>query len=228
MPVRRRRRRDARRADRAHGAQLALLPPRRRTRAALRLPRPRARTSPPTGQRFNPGKLLIDPYAKAIDGVVDWDDAPTSCPTSPTATRTPISRPTTRTTRRRSRKSVVIDPHFDWEGDAPAAHPVGRDGDLRDPRRRASPGATPACREDLRGTYAGLAVRGGDRPPDLARRHRGRAAAGAPHRRRGVPRTSRGCTNYWGYSTIGYLAPHSELRAPPAAAASRCASSRGW
>ena len=49
----------------------------------------------------------------------------------------------------------------------------------------------PGVREDLRGTYAGLAYRGGDRAPALARRHRRRAAADPPHRRRVVPRRPR-------------------------------------
>ena len=65
----------------------------------------------------------------------------------------------------------------------------------------------PHVRDDLRGTYAGLASERRDRPLPRARRHRGRAAADPPHRRRAVP-ARRGLTNYWGYSSIGYLAPH--------------------
>ena len=60
--------RTARSASRcpAHGAQLALLPARRRPRPALRLPRPRAMGAE-RGHRFNPNKLLIDPYAKSVE-----------------------------------------------------------------------------------------------------------------------------------------------------------------
>ena len=62
------------RAHRAHCVQLARLPPRRRSRPALRLPRPRP-VRPARGHRFNPHKLLIDPYAKAIEGPIAWDAA---------------------------------------------------------------------------------------------------------------------------------------------------------
>ena len=96
-------RRDVRRDDRAHGAQLALLPARRRARASATAIRVHGPYAPQAGHRFNPSKLLIDPYAKAIDGVVDWDATPTCCPTCPPARRTPTSSPTTRTTRSRSR-----------------------------------------------------------------------------------------------------------------------------
>ena len=63
-------------------------------------------------------------------------------------------------------------------------------------------------REELRGTYAGLASEPALEYLDLARRHRGRAAARPPHRRRAARSPTKGLTNYWGYSSIGYLAPH--------------------
>ena len=56
--------------------------------------------APEHGHRFNPAKLLLDPYAKSIDGVVDWAHDTTSCPMSRPARRTPTSSPMTRTTRR--------------------------------------------------------------------------------------------------------------------------------
>ena len=63
-------------------------------------------------------------------------------------------------------------------------------------------------REDLRGTYAGLASEPAIEYLTLARRDRGRAAADPPHRRRGASSSTRGLSNYWGYSSIGFLAPH--------------------
>ena len=67
--------RGAHRAHRAHRVQLALLPARRRARAALRLPRARAVRAGGRASASTRRKLLIDPYAKAIDGAVDWDAA---------------------------------------------------------------------------------------------------------------------------------------------------------
>ena len=88
---------------RAPGAQLALLSPRRGPGPALRLPRARP-VRAAQGHRFNPAKLLLDPYAKAIDGVVDWSHDANVLPYVPTGERaTPTSSPMTRTTRPRCR-----------------------------------------------------------------------------------------------------------------------------
>jgi glucose-1-phosphate adenylyltransferase len=73
--------------------------------------------------------------------------------------------------------------------------------------------AHPDVPEELRGTYAGLATRRRS-STSLARRHRGRAAAGAPVRRRAAC-CSAGLRNYWGYNSIGFFAPHA-LRAAAA------------
>jgi len=59
---------------------------------------------PGGGMRFNPDKLLIDPYAKAIEGAVDWSAA-NVLPYVPTGETTPTSSATTRTTPRRSRSA---------------------------------------------------------------------------------------------------------------------------
>ncbi len=91
---------------------------------------------------------------------------------------------------------------------------------------RASRCAIPSVREDLRGTYAGLAS-------DAAigyLRDLGVTAVELLPIHHIVDESflvERGMVNYWGYSSIGYLAPHSPMR-PPAHAASRSPSSRGW
>ena len=192
VPVRRRGQRDAHRADRAHRVQLALLPARHRSRAALRLPRPRALrarggpplqparscSSTPTRSRSRArsagsgGNVL--PYVPRTDGIRRRRPRarrrgrrPTRCPSRWSSTRASTGRATSRPTRRSTRPSST--------------------------RRtsRASRCATPDVREDLRGTYAGLASERRDRVPQGPRRHRGRAAAGPPHRRRGLPRRAR-------------------------------------
>ena len=166
VPVRRRRRRGARRGRRAHRAQLALLPARRRARASATATASTAPTSPSEGHRFNPAKLLIDPYAKAIEGAGRLGRGQRRCPTCPTAPTTPTSSSTTRTTptaipkSRRRRRALRL-------GGRPRRR--ARRGTRRSSTRRtsrASRSATRTCREDLRGTYAGLASDAGARLPE--------------------------------------------------------------
>ena len=106
-------------------------------------------------------------------------------------------------------KCVVIDQAFDWEGDRPARTPW-HETVIYELHVKGFTALHPGVREDLRGTYAGLAS-------DAAiaylqpRRHRGRAAADPPHRRRAVP-ARQGAHELLGLPSIGYLAPHAPLR----------------
>ena len=98
--------RGAARLPRPDGVQLARLPARSRARAALRLPRPRALRARPRA-RFNPAKLLIDPYAKAIEGGVRLGRGADVRRRTATA----AGRARRRGRRgRRSRSAIVIDP----------------------------------------------------------------------------------------------------------------------
>ena len=82
------------------------------------------RTSREEGHRFNPAKLLLDPYAKAITGAIDWSDAlfgytvgaPGRRPRSSTRATAPARMP----------KCVVIDPAFTWGDDRPPRRPWNR------------------------------------------------------------------------------------------------------
>ena len=145
---------------------------------------------PARGHRFNPRKVLLDPYAKAIARELRWDDAVLD-PDSDTAHCAPLAR--------------VVDTAFDGTTTA-AAHAVARDGQSMSCTSKASPSSIPACRRNLRGTYAGLA-----------------SPAAIEHLRElGVTAVellpvhyhidehflaSRGRVNYWGYNTLGFLAP---------------------
>src|SRR5919107_1543224 len=71
---------------------------------------------PEEGHRFNPAKLLIDPYAKAIDGAVDWHRA-NVFPYTPDGTDTADLEPDDEDSADAVPRSVVVDPGFDWEGD---------------------------------------------------------------------------------------------------------------
>ena len=185
---------------------------------------------PNDGHRFNPAKLLIDPYAKAIEGTDPLGRAPTCCPTS---------RPAT------GRDDADLEP--DDEDDAPAIPKCARR------RRPASTGRTTA-RRAARGRETVIYethVKGFTQAPPRrprgparhVRRPRLRRGDRAPARRSASPRSSccrsttsptrasshdKGLSNYWGYSSIGYLAPHARLRRDRHRAASRSASSRGW
>ncbi len=144
-----------------------------------------ARGRPSDGHRFNPHKLLIDPYAKAIEGrgatgsaastlpyVPGGDDADLEADDEDDAAAIP--------------KCVVIDPRFDWEGDAPPPHAVARHRDLRGAREGVH-GAAPGRARGPARHVRRPRLRGGDRALPPARRDRGRAPADPPHRRRAPP-----------------------------------------
>jgi glycogen operon protein len=169
------------------------------------------RYDPEHGKRFNASKLLIDPYAKAIDGTVDWAaanvlpylpgtgaaDADLLIDESDSAPAIP--------------RSVVIDPTFDWEGDVHLNIPW-QETVIYEAHVKGFSKLREGVREDLRGTYAGLAADDsiaylkdlGVTAVELLPVHH-IIDEGFLH--------ERGLTNYWGYSTIGYLAPHSEYSA---------------
>ena len=140
---------------------------------------------PENGHRFNPAKLLLDPYAKSIDGPVRWDAA-NVLPYVPTDARgrRPRAR---RRGRRRRRPEVGRDrPALRLGGRPPAEHAAARDGDLRDARARLHAAAPRGARGAARHLRRAR-LRAGARLPARPRRDRGRAAARPPHRRRVVP-----------------------------------------
>ena len=157
--------------------------------------------APDRGHRFNPHKLLIDPYAKAIEGPVLWDRGRTLAyadgddlviDTTDDAAAIP--------------KSVVIDESFDWEDDRLVCRPWN-ESVIYELHVKGFTKLLPGVRDDLRGTYAGLAsdaslahlVDLGVTAVELLPIH---------HIADEHFLQDRGLTNYWGYSTIGFLAPH--------------------
>ena len=172
--------------------------------------------APNQGHRFNPFKLLIDPYAKAIEGLVDWDSGANVLPYVPPDAVEDTGEADLELDDEDDAvampKSVVIDGSFDWEGDRPPRRPVHRHDHLRDPRqgvhhapsRRARGPARHLCRAGVRaGDRATSRISGSPRWSCS----RSTTSATSPSC------TSGACSNYWGYSTIGYLAPHSEYAA---------------
>jgi isoamylase len=167
--------------------------------------------APAQGHRFNPAKLLIDPYAKAIEGVVDQSMDASVLPYVPSGEDDADLEPDDEDDAAAIPKSVVIDDAFLWEGDRPPRVPFA-DTVIYETHVKGFTMRHPGVRDDLRGTYAGLASEAaieylvdlGITAVELLPVH---------HIADESFLADRGLRNYWGYSTIGYFAPHSEYAA---------------
>ncbi len=157
---------------------------------------------PEHGQRFNPNKLLLDPYAKAIAGTVDW--------TAPVAGYRPDDPAVDLSFDDRDDaagvpKSVIADPFFDWANDRKPEIPW-HNSVIYELHVKGFTREHPLIPEDIRGTYAGLAH-------PVAIDHLKRLGVTAVEL---LPvhafiddgfLTDLGLQNYWGYNSIGYFAP---------------------
>ncbi|MDQ6746203.1 MAG: glycogen debranching protein GlgX [Actinomycetota bacterium] len=167
--------------------------------------------APREGHRFNPCKLLIDPCAKAIEGIVDWGHDANALAYVPTGEEDADLEPDDEDDALAVPKSVVIDDAFLWEGDRLPRLPFA-DMVIYETHVKGFTMRHPGIREDLRGTYAGLASEPAiDYLKDLGVT----AVELLPvhHISDESFLAGRGLRNYWGYSTIGYFAPHSEYAA---------------
>ena len=155
---------------------------------------------PGRGQRCNPAKLLLDPYGKAVEGGLRWDEALFSYQFGDPATvNTADSAPF-------MPRSVVINPYFDWADDRAPRTPY-HETVIYEAHVRGLTLRNPEVPEELRGSYAGLAS-----PPVIEHLTRlGVTAVELMPVHQFVPEqplVARGLTNYWGYNTIGFFAPH--------------------
>ncbi|HEY7345346.1 MAG TPA: glycogen debranching protein GlgX [Gaiella sp.] len=157
---------------------------------------------PDGGHRFNPAKLLIDPYAKSIDGPIGFGTASLLAyvPGQEDVRDDEDSAPAIP-------RSVVIDDAFDWEGDVRLERPWAETV-IYELHVKGFTKLMPGVREDLRGTYAGLAS---DAAIGYLRDLGVTAVELLPvhHIADEDFLVARGLSNYWGYSTIGFFAPHS-------------------
>ncbi len=153
------------------------------------------------GHRCDPTKLLLDPYAHAIEGTVHWNDT--------------VLRPGVDSSPYVPR-SVVVNPYFDWQGDRPPRTPW-RDTLIYELHVRGFSKLHSKVPERLRGTYAALghpAVIGhllelGVTAVELLPVHQFVTE---------YTTATRGQHNYWGYSSIGYFAPYNGYASPGAGA----------
>ncbi|MDU8981121.1 glycogen debranching protein GlgX [Bifidobacterium scardovii] len=158
---------------------------------------------PDRGLRCNPNKLLLDPYAKAIEGNIDGDESLFSywfkSPDSITAMNDLDSAAHTM-------KSVVVNPYFDWGNDQHPNIPY-HDSVIYEAHVRGMTNLNQDMPPDIRGTYAGLAY------PSVIEylKKLGITAIELMPIHQFVNDSflqEKGLSNYWGYNTIGFFAPH--------------------
>jgi isoamylase len=158
------------------------------------------RYDPGEGHRFNPAKLLIDPYAKRIDGAVRWDDALFGYRIG-----AEDDEPDDRDSGPFVPKAVVVDPAFVWGDDALLRTPLDRTI-IYEVHVKGFTQRHPEISEELRGTFAGLA----SAPAIDYLTELGITAVELLPVHQHVDErhlVERGLANYWGYNTIGFLAP---------------------
>ena len=157
---------------------------------------------PENGHRCNPAKLLLDPYAKAIDGQIDGDEAlfsyrfgkPEEFNADDSLGHTMLS--------------VVVNPFFDWGHDRPPRHEY-HESVIYEAHVKGLSMTHPDIPDEIRGTYAALGH------PAMIEHLKtlGITAIELMPVHQFVQDTTladKGLSNYWGYNTIGFLAPHND------------------
>lgn len=157
---------------------------------------------PQKGIRFNPNKLLIDPYAKALDGMVQWDDALfgylPGMDDDEAAYNESNSAPFVP-------KCLVVDDYFDWENDQRLNIPL-HETIIYETHVKGFTKLAAHIPENIRGTFAGMAhsesieylKKIGVNAVELMPIHQSVTE---------YHLFKLGLTNYWGYNTIGFFAP---------------------
>ena len=155
---------------------------------------------PSRGLRCNPSKLLLDPYAKAIEGQTEWSEALFAYRFGD-----PLSR-NDGDSAAFAQKSVVVNPFFAWGNDRPLRIPFWETV-IYETHVKGITQRHPGIPEDVRGTYSGLAH---PRMIEHFKRLGVTAVELMPVHQFVHDSTlvDRGLSNYWGYNTIGFFAPH--------------------
>ena len=158
---------------------------------------------PANGNRFNPAKLLLDPYAKAIAGSIDWDNSVFGYEMGGENEDFDINH---LDSGARVPKAVVIDPAFDWGTDKALGCPLS-ELMIYEVHVTGFTKLCPDVPEELRGTYAGV---GSTAAIDYLKKLGVNAIELLPVHEHVDDQllADKGLENYWGYNTIGYFAPH--------------------
>ncbi|MGA1838405.1 glycogen debranching protein GlgX [Herbiconiux sp. 11R-BC] len=155
---------------------------------------------PENGQRANPNKLLLDPYAKATSGELDWDQSLFAYNFGDPDSRNDED------SAKHMTYGVVINPFFDWSGDRKLRVPYS-ESVIYEAHVKGLTELHPAIPKEQRGTYAGVAhpavvdhlLKLGITAIELMPVHQFVKDSVL---------LDKGLTNYWGYNTIGFFAPH--------------------
>ncbi len=158
---------------------------------------------PENGHRFNPNKLLIDPYAKALNGVGRWNNALFGYEIGDEKEDLSFSESDSEPYMP---KCIVIDEVFDWDGDTPLKIPLNKtiiyETHVKGMTKRLS-----KIPEEIRGTYSGLAH------PEMIKYLKDlgiNAVELMPVHQFTNDKhlVDNGLTNYWGYNSINFFSPH--------------------
>ena len=160
---------------------------------------------PAQGLRCNPAKLLLDPYAKAVTGDLDWDESLFGYRFGEPGERNDAD------SAAHMCKGVVVNPFFDWANDRPPRIPYNETV-IYEAHVKGLTIRHPGVPEELRGTYAGIAHPAiidhltslGVNAIELMPVHQFLTDKVLD---------DRGLRNYWGYNTIGFFAPHAAYSA---------------
>lgn len=157
---------------------------------------------PANGQRHNPNKVLLDPYAKAMAGAFEWDQSLFGYDFGDPDSRNDDD------SAGHVMHSVVVNPFFDWAGDRHPNTPYSSTV-IYEAHVKGLTELHPDVPEEQRGTYAGLA-----HPAVIEHlRKLGVTAIELMPVHQFVQDSTlleKGLRNYWGYNTIGFFAPHNE------------------
>jgi glycogen operon protein len=157
---------------------------------------------PANGHRFNPKKLLVDPYAKSVARAVRWDDAMFGYRIGDPAQDLSLDD---RDSAPFAPLGAVVDPSFSWDGDRPLRTPW-HETVIYEAHVKGFTARHPDIAPDVRGTYAALAME----PVVAHLKSLGVTALELmPVHHHSYDRhlVERGLTNYWGYNTLSYFAP---------------------
>lgn len=157
---------------------------------------------PENGHRFNPNKLVLDPYAKAISGTIEWDDSLFGYKVQDAGEDLSFSDTDS---AGYIPKSVVIDPEFDWEGDK-CLNISYHNSVIYEAHVKGLTKLHPDIPENIRGTYAAIG-----HPVTISYLQELGITAielmPVHHFVSDRHLQEKGLTNYWGYNTLGFFAP---------------------
>jgi glycogen operon protein len=158
--------------------------------------------APTEGHRFNPSKLLLDPYARELRGDITWDNALHGYVLEDADDDTPDLRDSAAFMP----KAVVVDPDFDWDSDR-ALHTRWQDSLIYEAHVRGLTMRHPDVPKADRGTFQGLAA---PAVVDHLKALGVTAIELLPVQAFANDRflTEKGLSNYWGYNTLSFFAPH--------------------